>query len=177
MVNPFSSFKTKRGRPLKTRNELDKGTPELQAKRKMILPGRLNQTSLARGCLLHRLHIHGDLTKKQLKIGISLRKLYHKAFHSMGIQTHLKSIHGRLGQLKGRNLEVFESPTIEKKWRMVANFLSNLKHSQKISSNIFNIILYNEGEITFNGDKLAEISIKMMQSTLDEIEKMINKWK
>ncbi|MBY0463285.1 MAG: hypothetical protein K2Q34_08915 [Alphaproteobacteria bacterium] len=186
MVNSFSSFKIKRGRPSKEKRESDKGTPELQEKRRAILLSHLNQTSLTEsddiqskikgGCLLHRLYIQGELTERQLKIGISLRKLYHKAFRSMGIQTHLKSINGRLGQLKGRNLEAFESPLIEKKWRMIANFLSNLKHSRKISSNILSLILYDEGEITVNSDKLAQISIKMVQSTLDEIEKMINKW-
>ena len=93
----------------------------------------------------------------------------------MGIQTHLKSINGNLGQLKGRNLEIFESHLIEKRWKMIANFLSSLKYSQKICSNTLNLILHDEQNEIFHSEKLTQISIKMIKSTLDEIEKMINK--
>ena len=186
MVKPFLTFKIKRGRPVKAKDKQDKGTPELQEKRRATLLSFSNQISLPEkedihlkikgGCLLHRLFALEKITERQLKIGLSLRKLYHKAFRSMGIQTHLKSINGRLGQLKGQSLEIFESPLIERRWKIIANFLSNLKHSQKISSNTLSLILYDEGEETFTSEKLTQISIKMVQSALDEIEKMINKW-
>jgi hypothetical protein len=186
MVNLFPLFKTKRGRPSHAKEKLDRGTPELQKKRRAILlscpnqipsPGARNiQQKIQGGCLLYRLFAQGILTEKHLKIGISFRKLYNKAFRSMGIQTHLKSINGNLGQLKGRNLEVFESPLIEKRWKMIANFLSGLKYSQKICSSTLNLILHNEQSEIFHSEKLTQISIKMIKSTLDDIEKMINKW-
>lgn len=185
MVNLFPSFKTKRGRPSHTREKLDRGTPELQKKRRAILLSFPNQIpspktrniqqKIQGGCLLHRLFAQGILTEKHLKIGISLRKIYNKAFRSMGIQTHLKSINGNLGQLKGRNLEIFESHLIEKRWEMIANFLSSLKYSQKICSNTLNLILHDEQNEILDSEKLMQISIKMIKSTLDEIEKMINK--
>lgn len=186
MVKSLLTFKIKQGRPVKAKDKQDKGTPELQEKRRAILLSCQNQTSLSKKeeiqlkikgrCLLYRLFAEEKITEKQLKIGLSLRKLYHKAFRSMGIQTHLKSINGRLGQLKGRSLEIFESPLIERRWKMIANFLSSLKHSHKISSNTLSLILYDEEEKTFTSEKLTQISIKMVQSALDEIEKMINKW-
>ena len=89
MVNLFPSFKTKRGRPSHTREKLDRGTPELQKKRRAILLSFPNQIpspktrniqqKIQGGCLLHRLFAQGILTEKHLKIGISLRKIYNKA--------------------------------------------------------------------------------------------------
>ena len=185
MVMQLYSFRTKPGRPLKNKQLQDEGTPELQEKRRALLLSCRNQLlradkdnlslKIKEGCLLHHLFAKGELTKRQLKTALSLRKLYHKAFLSMGIQTHLKSINGRLGQLKGRSLEIFESALIEKKWRTIANFLSDLKRSQKISSSALSLVFQNNGEEMIHTGKLTEISIKLLQSALDEIEKIINK--
>lgn len=186
MVKLSASFNQKQKRSLKTK-KIDLGTPELQAKRNATILSCTPTISLSErkdlylkikgGCLLHRLFLEEKLTETQLKIGLFLRKLYHKAFRSMGIQTRLKSINGRLGYLKGRNLEIFECSKIERKWRVIANFLSTFTQSQHISTNVLDIIFHDKGANIFNSKELSKISIKMIQTTLDETEKMINKWK
>lgn len=167
--------------------QVDLGTPELQAKRNAIFqsctspisfPERKSlHSKIKEGCLLHRLFWQKNLTKSQLEIGLFLRKLYHKAFRSMGIQTRLKSINGRLGSIKGRSLDTFECSRIERKWRFIANFLSTFAQKRQITPNVLDIILHDKKATLLYPEELSKISIKMIQTVLDETEKMINKWK
>jgi|GEM_PF-6326525 len=183
MVNKPSPFKTKRGRPAKPRMDYDPGTPELQKRRRTllqscyppprtaILPENLHE-KVTGGCLLHRLFFEGNITEEQLKIGLSFRKLYQKTLRSMGIQTRLKSVSGRLDQLRGHDIDLFESASLEKKWRSFANFLLEPTHRTETTSSAVSIILHDSPETVFTKNL-----VKAIQLTLDEIEKMINKWK
>ena len=143
MVNLGLRGCQKKGRPRLARPLVDRGTPELQNKRQVLLKSlRLNShpdlmdPSVFDGCYLQQLFYQGSLNQQQLQTGLSVRKLYHHCLRSQGIKNRLSSSSAHWDGLRGNSHDTFEKVYLERKWYAVKKTVeaidNHLFYNQKI---------------------------------------------
>ena len=182
MVNLGLKNYQKKGRPKLTRSLVDRGTPELQHKRQILMKSlHLNNTfhmdsgrnAVFDGCYLHRLFCQGVLNERQLQTGLAVRKLYHLCLRSQGIKNRLSASSAHWEGLKGKVADTFENARFEKKWFMLKKEVERFGDASFYSQLILKIILNDSLQENSCGiTKFKRDFLQSLRRTLDNLNFM-----
>ncbi|RZI45698.1 hypothetical protein [Candidatus Finniella inopinata] len=166
-----------KGRPRLVRVAIDSGTPEVQARRQIVIntlgldgpvPLSHGHSAALDGCYLHQLFYKGAINQQQLDAGLWVRKLYHQCLRSQGIKNRLSCSSKRWDGLTGTNVDVFEKPLVEKQWYVLSSVIEGMQGDRAANSLILKVILNDSISMDVYGKLFADYNfLKSLQRSLD----------